>query len=56
MTHGIKEAVKALSLRDKLCSHRNGTEKHLEVSRTDERGESNGKTTNEKQINLFLRD
>lgn len=40
MTHGIKEAVKALSLRDKLCSHRNGTEKHLEVICTDERGKA----------------
>lgn len=38
MSHGIKEAVKALSLRDKLCSHRNRMEKHLEVSRTNERG------------------
>ncbi len=40
MTHVIKEAVKALSLRDKFCSHRNGMEKHLEVIRTDERGEA----------------
>lgn len=40
MTHGIKEAVKALSHRDKLCSHQNGTEKHLEVSRMVERGKA----------------
>lgn len=38
MTHGTKEAAKALSIRDKLCSHWNGTEQHLEVSRTNEKG------------------
>jgi len=38
MTHGIKEVAKGLSIGDKLCSHWNRTEKHLEVSRTNEKG------------------
>lgn len=43
MTQGIKEAAKALSIHDKLCSHWNGTEQHLEVSRTNEKGRAMGK-------------